>query len=270
MLRIFYTTILCIVCYLAQAQPNIDPTSFIEKEKNTVREKTIYYKLAEEIIPIKIQQYGKNEDLVFISLHDDEFTSVEATKKILEETGGLLIEIENNLQRNISFKLNNYIYKVDPNRMFSKPGIRMSLEDFGKSSSKAIDAVNKLGQRILSLIPDDAKCVIALHNNTPNLFSVMEYAAKNKRSADTKKVYINKEQDPDDFFLTTDQHLYEKLADSGFNTVLQDNKNCAEDGSLSVYCGKNRIRYVNCETEHGKTGQYLEMIKGLITSLSKK
>jgi hypothetical protein len=65
----------------------------------------------------------------------------------------------------------------------------------------------------------------------------MEYAAGNKRSADSKKVYINTEQDADDFFLTTDNNLYEKLADKGFNTILQDNKNCTDDGSLSVYCG---------------------------------
>ena len=102
-----------------------------------------------------------------------------------------------------------------------------------------------------------------MHNNTPDLFSVTEYAPGNKRSVDSKKVYINTEQDADDFFLTTDNNLYEKLADKGFNTILQDNKNCTEDGSLSVYCGKKNIRYVNCETEHGKTEQYYEMIKAL-------
>jgi hypothetical protein len=63
--------------------------------------------------------------------------------------------------------------------------------------------------------------------------------------------------------------LYEKLADKGFNTILQDNKHCTKDGSLSVYCGKKRIRYVNCETEHGKTELYYEMVKTLIAEFSK-
>ena len=206
--------------------------------------------------------------MVFVNLHDDEVTSVDAAKRILEADGGMLIEIENSSQRNIRFKLGRQFYKIDPNRMFSKEGIKKSLKQFGISSSKAIDEVEKLGQRIVQLIPGEAKCIIALHNNTPDQFSALEYAPGNRRAVDSKKVYINAEQDADDFFLTTDNHLYEKLADSGFNTILQDNKRCTDDGSLSVYCGKKDIRYVNCETEHGKTEQYFEMMKALLAALA--
>ena len=233
----------------------------------TITEKTIFYDLAGNIVPIKVQQYGDKSDVVFINLHDDEITSVDAAKRILEVNGGLLIELENNSQRNIRFKLDRYFYKVDPNRIFSKGGIKKSLEQLGITSPKAIDEVEKLGQRIIQLIPEETKCIIALHNNTPDLFSVTEYAPGNKRSMDSKKVYINAEQDADDFFLTTDNHLYKKLADKGFNAILQDNKNCTEDGSLSVYCGKKNIRYINCETEHGKTEQYYDMMKALAAVL---
>ena len=117
------------------------------------------------------------------------------------------------------------------------------------------------------MIPEETICIIALHNNTPDHFSVTEYAPGNKRSGDSRKVFINAEQDADDFFLPTDRYLYENLAVKGFNTILQDNKNCTEDGSLSVYCGKKNIRYVNCETEHGKTLQYYEMIEALMAVL---
>jgi hypothetical protein len=234
----------------------------------SITEKTIFYDLAGNIVPIKIKQYGERTDVVFINLHDDEITSVDAAKRVLEEYGGLLIEVENNAQRNIHFKLDRYFYRVDPNRIFSGKGIKRSLQQLGRISSKAVDEVEKLGKRIIQLIPEEAKCVIALHNNTPDFFSVTEYTPGNKRSVDCKKVYINAEQDADDFFLTTDNSLYEKLADKGYNAILQDNKYCTEDGSLSVYCGKKNIRYVNCETEHGKTEQYYEMIKALITSFT--
>ena len=229
-----------------------------------VTEKTILYNLAGNIVPIKIQQFGEKTDFVFINLHDDEITSVDATKRILEEHGGILIQIENNAQRNIRFKLGRYFYKVDPNRIFSEEGIKKSLEQLGRTSDKAVREVEKLGQRITQLIAGDTKCIIALHNNTPDFFSVTEYAPGNKRSVDSKKVYINEEQDADDFFLTTDNSIYEKLADKGYNTILQDNKHCTDDGSLSVYCGKKNIRYINCETEHGKNEQYYEMMKALI------
>lgn len=258
---LLYITLFCFTCSFLQVHQTAAFNS------NNIIEKTIFYKLAENIVPIKIQQYGGRTDMIFINLHDDELTSVDAAKRILEADGGMLIEIENDSQRNIRFKLGNQFYKVDPNRMFSKEGITKSLEQLGITSPKAIDEVEKLGQRIIQLIPGEAKCVVALHNNTPGLFSVIEYAPGNKRSLDSKKVSINATQDTDDFFLTTDRHLYEKLADSGFNTILQDNKRCTDDGSLSVYCGKKNIRYVNCETEHGKTEQYFDMMKALVAAL---
>lgn len=258
---LLYISLFCFTCSFLQVHQTAAFKSI------DITEKTIFYKLAENIVPIKIQQYGGRTDMVFINLHDDELTSVDAAKRILEEGGGMLIELENNSQRNIRFKLGRHFYKVDPNRMFSNEGIKKSLDQLGTTSPKAIDEVEKLGQRIVQLIPGEANCVIALHNNTPDQFSALEYAPGNKRSMDSKKVFINATQDTDDFFLTTDNHLYEKLADSGFNTVLQDNKNCTDDGSLSVYCGKKNIRYVNCETEHGKTEQYFEMMKALVAAL---
>ena len=264
---LFYTSLFFYICIFPYVQERVGLTGSSEL-KNSITEKTIFYKLAENTIPIRIQQYGDRPNLVFINLHDDEITSVDAAKRILEEHGGMLIEIENNAQRNIRFRLGQYFYKIDPNRIFSKEGIKKSLEQLGRTSPKAIDEASKLGERILELVPADTECIIALHNNTPGLFSAIEYTEGNKRAGDSKTVYINPEQDADDFFLTTDDALYEKLADKGFNTILQDNKNCTEDGSLSVYCGKKNIRYVNCETEHGKTGQYYQLIKALLSVLS--
>lgn len=265
MKRIVYTAFFITACFLIYGQQVVHFA--FSPHHISVSEKTIFYKLAQSTISIKLRQYGDRTDLVFIKLHDDESTSVDATEKILEEEGGLLIEIENNSRRNIKFRLGNNYYYVDPNRIFSKTGIQKSMEELGRINLYAANEVEKFGQRIIRLIPKSASCVIALHNNTPDQFSVMEYAAGNKRSTDTKKIYINKEQDPDDFFLTTDHQLYEKLADHGFNAVLQDNNTCTEDGSLSVYCGKNKIRYVNCETEHGKTEQYFRMIQSVLESL---
>ena len=262
-----YTSLFFFVCTFLNAQQSIEFTQPADPAI-TITEKTIFYKLAGDIVPIKIQQYGERNDIVFINLHDDEVTSVDAAKRILQEHAGLLIEIENNAQRNIRFRLDKYFYKVDPNRIFSEEGIKRSLEQLGRISNKPIDEVEKFGQCIIQLISGETKCVISFHNNTPGLFSIIEYTPGNKRSVDSKKIYINTEEDADDFFLTTDNNLYEKLADKGFNTILQNNKNCTEDGSLSVYCGKKNIRYVNCETEHGKTEQYYEMMKAILSSLS--
>jgi len=261
---------LFISCWQSAIAQESMPVNNAEETKIVPLEKTIFYQLANQTIPLKIQQYGTRSDIVFINLHDDEYTSVDAARKILETEGGVLIEVENDLKRNIRFRLGGNYYQVDPNRIFSRDGIKKSLTELGRCSARAIDEAEKFGKRIIQLLPENAQCIIALHNNTPDLFSALNYTAGNKRSKESKKVYINPKEDADDFFLTTDANLYEELANKGYNTILQDNKNCTEDGSLSVYFGKKNIRYVNCETEHGKQEHYYEMLKSLLASLAEQ
>ena len=158
MRTLFYITLFCFTCSFLQVHPTAAFSG------SNITEKTIFYQLAENIVPIKIQHYGEKTDIVFINLHDDELTSVDAARRLLETHGGVLIEIENNAQRNIRFRIGKAFYKVDPNRIFSKEGINKSLEQLGKTSARAVDEVEKLGQRIVGLIPAEAKCIIALHS----------------------------------------------------------------------------------------------------------
>lgn len=255
------------IILFAQESNNIIPS---EKIKFVAVEKIIIYQLPGKIVPLKIQQYGDRRDIFFINLHDDEFTSVIAAKSILEQEGGLLIEVENDQKRNIRFSILGANYSFDPNRIFSREGIERTLTEQGRKSNKAVDEVEKFGRQLLELIPKEAVCVIALHNNSEGFFAATEYSAGNIRTKESLKVYLNISQDPDDFFLTTDAELYELLADKGYNCVLQDNIKCTDDGSLSVYYGRRNLRYVNCETVHGKTELYIEMIKALLTSLHNK
>lgn len=64
----------------------------------------INHKLGDDRARIKIYKYGTKEDVIFISLHSDEITSVRATKKLLEKRGGVLITLENDNRRNVRFQ----------------------------------------------------------------------------------------------------------------------------------------------------------------------
>ena len=233
------------------------------------RTTTIYHKLGETVVQIHVSQYGDTDDLVFINLHDDEYTSVIAARKLLERSGGLLITIDNRKQRNIRFRLRNQTYTFDPNRIFSREGVRSTLSELGRISAPAVDEVERFGKRIVQLIPAEPRFVIALHNNTDGHFSVHSYRSGSNRSRDAKAVSYNAKQDPDDLFLTTDEKLYTQLAALDYNVILQDNEHAKKDGSLSVYCGERGIRYLNCETEHGRTGQYFEMILAALDAIEK-
>jgi hypothetical protein len=230
---------------------------------------TIYYRLGESIIPIKIAQYGDSKDVVYINLHADEYTSVQAAEAMLRKEGGFLIKLENNNKRNIRFKLKGAYYTFDPNRIFSRHGVYQTLATLGRVTDQAIEEVQKFAARLLELIPGHPSCIIALHNNTDGRFGVNSYLPGAERQADAIQVYADPAQDPDDIFFTTDSVLYQRLAGEKFNTILQDNDNAWKDGSLSVYCGERSIPYINCETQHGKTSQYLTMLMAMATHIER-
>ncbi len=230
--------------------------------------KTIFYILGDRTIPIQIVQYGEAKDIICINVHDNETTSVEAAKSILEQKGGTLIKINNNGQRIIRFRLKGIRYSFDPNRMFSRIGIEQTLRDNRKISNTAIEEVDKFAHRLLEIIPDSTSCIIALHNNTEEAFSIRSYLPGGNRQFDAKAVYADSLQDVDDIAFTTDSLLYQKMADNSYNSIWQDNVNVRKDGSLSVYCGEKNRRYINIETQHGKVTQYMEMLEKLLDILA--
>jgi len=111
---------------------------------------------------------------------------------------------------------------------------------------------------------------VALHNNTDGDYSVKSYQAGGKRQSDAKQVYAADWQDADDIALTTDENLFSKMSALGYNSILQDNVKVDKDGSLSVYYGELNKRYINIETQFGKTVQYKEMLGKLLNILDKE
>jgi hypothetical protein len=230
----------------------------------TLSEKTIFHKLGDKIISFKVSQYGESVNTCCVNLHDDEMTAVKAARSVLEEQGGVLIKIENDAKRNISFPFKGVIYSFDPNRIFSRTGIMLTLKAKGKIDPLAVIEVEKFAAHLLQLIPDSISCLIALHNNTNGDFSVKTYLPGGMRQNDASQVYADEWQDIDDIALTTDQLIYNKMSSLGYNSILQDNEKVFKDGSLSVYYGEQNRRYINIETQHGKTVQYREMLKKLL------
>lgn len=244
-----------------------DNNILVSKALYVPAEKTIFYKIGDRNIPIKVLQFGNASGTVCINLHDNEGTSVEAARSVMEENGGTLIKIENGRQRVIRFRLKGISYGFDPNRIFSRTGIEQTLRDNRRISRDAMDEVEKFAQRILQLIPDSATCIVALHNNTEEAYSVRSYLPGNERQKDARAVYKDSLQDVDDIVFTTDSLLYQQMADHGYNSIWQDNERAKKDGSLSVYFGEKQKRYINIETQHGKVSQYREMFLKLVTIL---
>ena len=127
--------------------------------------------------------------------------------------------------------------------------------------------VEKFSKQLLALITDSTSCLIALHNNTEQAFSIKSYLPGHDRQFDAKAVYADSLQDVDDIILTTDSLLYQKMADNHYNSIWQDNDYAKKDGSLSIFFGEQKRRYINIETQHGKMKQYREMLENLLKIL---
>jgi hypothetical protein len=236
----------------------------------TPTEKIISHKLGDKTISFKVVQYGDIINTCCINLHDNEMTAVKAARSVLELQGGILIKIENNGKRNISFPFKGLIYTFDPNRIFSRAGIGLTLTTKGKINPLAIIEVENFANHLLQIIPDSISCLVALHNNSDGNFSVKTYLPGGSREKDACQVYADDWQDTDDIAFTTDEIIYNKMAALGYNSILQDNIKVFKDGSLSVYYGEKNRRYINIETQHGKTVQYGEMLKKLLYILDEE
>lgn len=137
--------------------------------------------------------------------------------------------------------------------MFSDVGAEASLREFGGVSEDALRAVRNFVERILDFLLPGQDHVVALHNNynSPS-YSVKSYFSP-LLSHDVLKIFpeVCPESGTGEFFDTTVEDWFDSLKQKEiFNIVLQNNKAVEDDGSLSVYVGKNNIRYSNVEAEH--------------------
>ena len=235
------------------------------RQEKHISETVYSYQLGSTIVPVVVTRYGDSENIVMLNLHDNERTSVNAGKKVLAEKGGMLIRIENNNTRLISFLLDDKKYTFDPNRMFTRPGVEASLKLNSQSTPEAIDIVSRFADSLLSKIPLITEKVIALHNNdsSPGL-SIHSYSPGGNYEKEATQVYVNFEKDPDDFFLSTTHPLFLKVVNHGHNAILQNNKDVTDDGSLSVFMGLRNKAYINVEAEHGHEEEQTKMLQHLL------
>jgi hypothetical protein len=221
--------------------------------------------------PIELHCYTASLDseFIFINVHEDEQTSIEALGLFSVENPINYCYLHHQGTRRIFFNLGDTTYNIDPNRMFTDTGRKKTLEDGGVWSEDAQVEVAHFSENLLEQVKK-SRVIVALHNNTPENYSIQSYMPDSSEAKNTAALYINPEMDPDDFIYTTDQAFFDYFQQQGVNVILQDNTRFVDDGSLSVYCGMNGLRYVNIETEHGHLEAQVHLLQLLLASGEKK
>lgn len=214
-----------------------------------------HFALGQTMLSVRQFTFDTEAPFLFLHLHSDEATAYKAVHHVMHEWGIPLVQLFNKQSRLVTFVLDGQTFHFDPNRIFSDDGIRKTLRLSGRYTDGAFRHVQRFRDSLLSLLPID-KPLVAIHNNTHGRFNILQYS-----DAGSGLVNLNAEQDTDDFFITNDEAIYERLKQENVNVVLEDTLQAEEDGSLSLYCSRNGIRYINVEAQHGHLAEQRQMLE---------
>lgn len=222
-------------------------------------EKINVFKLGNTKIQLVENQTGSKSKIIFVNVHEDEQTSIDVLKGYSSEQEINYCYLSHDSVRRLTFESRDNRFSIDPNRIFTKKGVKRTIQGNVAWKKREVRQVKRFGVRLSRQIIG-INYTIALHNNTPDNYSILSYLPDGDESGNTQEVYVNSEMDPDDFVYTTDSLLFNELKVLKINTILQK-ENPVDDGSLSVLCGMKGIPYANIETEHGHYEEQLELVR---------
>ncbi len=189
----------------------------------------------------------------YVHVHQNEYTALRAAKTAIQKQGGSLITLVHSGERNIVFHLNNERYEFDPNRIYTRNGIKKTLMQYSHYTPQAYKEVKKLADEIKGLLPEGK--VIAVHNN--NTYSLKDYLPGHQLAHDAKAVHMNTDNYYRNFYLVTKLPDYTRLKEEGFNGILQK-KSAVDDGSLSIFLANRE--YINVEAGYNQLGMQVTML----------
>jgi hypothetical protein len=194
-------------------------------------------------------------NILLINVHENEQTSVAVATAFIQEFPADFVRLKQHQQRNLEYGMLNTPYIIDPNRMFSMQGRIASLQTLGNYDPVAERSAGNLADSLLERYVDKHKVVVAMHNNTPDTFTVRTYLKGRS------KVYINPKADHDDFVVTTSLSVFNYLKKNKINAVWETHNLATDDGSLLIYCSRKKIPYINIEAEHGHEAEQARMLQ---------
>ena len=211
---------------------------------------------------IELKQFfeAKTNDILFLNVHQDEQTSIDAIQTFAKDIPLNFVYFSHKNTRRIKYQIGKHFYTVDPNRIYTKQGRAETIETNHKVTLRSKMIAKKLAKEVIDLI-SNYKVIVTLHNNSDVNYSIKSYLPGGDEAQNTAEVFINPQMDADDFIYTTEKKYFDYLKQANYNVILQDNTHFVNDGSLSVYCGIHQIPYINIEAQLGHFDEQLELIK---------
>ncbi len=211
---------------------------------------------------VKVYFSGAPQSAVLLyNMHDNENTAALAGRIVSKEYGGEYFELMHDGKRLISFQYGEDSVHIDPNRIYTDPGIWTQLKKNNITDTMAFKTIQSWRNSLLSILDiDHRKLVIALHNNTNRDYGYKSYMPGEELENEAAALHKGRLSDKDDFYFVTDPRILYQLEPGKYNIVLQSNATMTDDGSLSVYCAQLGIPYVNVETQHNRLIRQMKML----------
>ncbi len=227
----------------------------------------IFVPLGQRKVGFEIVEHRGQGPLLLV-LHSNEKTGVAVGREMIAKHPGRLAIIQAGGARRLSLLSESNRVTVDPNRVFSLSGVTRDLNNFSIYREQEAKACYQFGKDMVKTLgmKKGTSPVVALHNNANGGYSIKSYEQGGKEAGSAEKIHRAPGHDTDSFFLVTNGRLYGELAARGYNVVLQS-RQAPDDGSLSVYCGKAGIIYINVECQHGDTDTQRKMLSDLFEIL---
>ena len=217
------------------------------------------YNLSGENIRFLIRNPDDETGIVYFNLHDNENTCVLATDCILNHFRGKFIELKFKGDRWIGgFMTPSYHFWFDPNRIYSDFGIFKTLKSYRSFTAENKKKVRIFSEYVTDSLLKDAEIVIAVHNNMKG-YSLEQYLPDSIFAKSAAQIHYNKERSPHDFYFVNEYAHFRYFKHLGYNVILQS-KDPEDDGSLSVYCARKKIPYINIEALEGHFEEQYEML----------
>ena len=247
--------------------------------------------LGEQTVKLKIYSKPGN-DIVYAHVHENEVAALEAGLIMLDKYGGKLITLDHSPKgsknRNVTFTYHKTTYRFDPNWIYTHNRSVLAssisvVKGKGKVDDAVIDIVKNLANQIWEELNDET-FILAIHNNKntpaeykikwlfwkhvePESFSIKSYIKSHDKSSDSNlscsDIYINPEVNNSEFFIVTQKDDFDQLVKKRYTVVLQ-NTNPIDDGSMSVYASIFGKRYINAEAKMGRVDEQVKMLEILM------
>jgi hypothetical protein len=219
-------------------------------------------RLEDEKVWVNIYQ-RPGSDLQFVNVHDNENTSAEAARSYIKSHGGRLVELEHGRGRTIVIRRNGVLHRFDPNRMFTEKGLRKSLKYHRNLTDENLALATRFASDVVDFIGiDPRKPIIAVHNNTDGKLTIHDFKPGEWYGEDTRDIFVNPAEDPDDFFFTNSPVLFKALKAMRYNVALMV-ENPPDRGTLANLVNTRQGIYVLVEAEHDQLRRQIAMLEDL-------